>query len=201
MIRQFKCYKCNEITNYNQEDYDELLKSKIVVIAWREMIYYIKCNDCEKLNRVELQTFSTNKNIPKEELLNGKPLTIEEDFYLSLAGEFVKNNSKFVNEVLRQFVTINTALLAGTITFMNKEIINENFKIFVIFSFLISLVISFIGILPYSGNINFISPYIIKEFNKKLLNHKLKYLKLSAVVSGIGFLIIVVGMIYKIIKH
>lgn len=143
MKRKFKCYKCNKITEYDPKHYDDLLKSEIQILAWREMIYYIKCDYCGETNTVEVQTFSDpiNKKKGVEDVIDGKPLTKEQDFYLSLAGEFIKNNSKFVNEVLRQFITLNTALLAGTVTFINKEIINESYKIFVVFCFFISLVI------------------------------------------------------------
>lgn len=203
MKREFKCYKCDKITKYNQEDYDDLLKSEVLVVAWREMIYFIKCSNCREINRVDLQTFSDSMNKtekPPNKIINGKPLTKEEDFYLTLSEEFVKNNSKFVNDVLRQLITLNTALLAGTVTFINKEIINENFKIVVVFFFLIALIISFVGTMPYSGTISFTDPYRVKTFSENALDYKLKYIKISGFISGLGFLIIIIGMIVKLIK-
>lgn len=202
MKRQFRCYKCSEITKYDPKEYDDLLKSEILVVAWREMIYYIKCDHCQETNRVEVQTFSDqiDKKKGHEDIIDGKPLRKEEDFYLSLAGEFIKNNSKFVNEVLRQFITLNTALLAGTVTFINKEIINENYKIVVVFCFLISLIISFVGTIPYSGGVSFSDPHKVKTFSENALNYKLKFLKASGIISGIGFLVIIIGMIIKLTK-
>lgn len=102
---QFQCYSCNKITEYFPQVYEETTESQTTVVAWRILLYYIKCDNCGELNRLE---FMANRNKP-----NGvdapptlaKPPTIKEEFYLSLAGEFIKNNTKFVNEVLRQLST------------------------------------------------------------------------------------------------
>jgi len=131
---------------------------------------------------------------------SGKPPNIKEEFYLSLAGDFVKNNTKFVNEVLRQLVTLNTALLGGTIAFMNKDVIRQEFKIPIIICLLGGLVIAFKGIFPYSGKISFFNPLRVEVFNKDALDHKLRFIKQSGICSLIGFLLIIVALIFKMIS-
>jgi hypothetical protein len=150
-----------------------------------------------ELNRLE---FMANRNRPNgidAPPTLGMPPNIKEEFYLSLAGEFVKNNTKFVNEVLRQLVTLNTALLCGTIAFIHKDVIRQEFKIPIIICLLDGLVIAFKGILPYSGKISFFDPFRIETFNKNALEHKLKFIEQSGICSLIGFLLIIVALIIK----
>lgn len=54
--------------------------------------------------------------------------------------------------------------------------------------------------MPYSGKISFIDPYKVKTFNENAVNYKLKYLKFSGLISGIGFFLIIAGMINKLIR-
>lgn len=194
---QFKCYSCEKITNYFQSTYEEHIESDIVVVAWRVFNYYIKCNNCGELNRLE---FMANRNRPNgidAPPTSGMPPNIKEEFYLSLSGEFVKNNTKFVNEVLRQLVTLNTALLGGTIAFMNKDVIRQELKIPIIICLLGGLVIAFKGVFPYSGKISFFNPIRVEAFNNDALNHKLKFIEQSGKCSLIGFLLIIVALILK----
>jgi len=200
LLNQFKCYTCGELTEYVSQAYEETTEPQTMVVTWRELKYYIKCDKCGGLNKV---VFMANRNQPNgvdAPPTLGKPTTVKEDFYLSLAGEFVKNNTKFVNEVLRQLVTLNTALLAGTIAFMNKDVIREGFKIPIIICFLGGLVIAFKGVFPYSGNISFLNPVRNELFNKNALEHKLWYIKWSGISSLIGFLLIIFAGIIKILR-
>jgi hypothetical protein len=54
------------------------------------------------------------------EPLKGRPPTDEEIFYLEWAKESVKKNIENANAVLAQFLTLNTALIAGGAFFSNE---------------------------------------------------------------------------------
>jgi transcription elongation factor Elf1 len=191
---QFKCYSCGKITEYFRQTYEEPIESQTTVVLDRIFQYYIKCNNCGKLNSLE---FRARRNLPPT---LGKPPNIKEEFYLSLAGEFVKNNTKFVNEVLRQLITLNTALLGGTIAFMNKDVIRQEFKIPIIICLLGGLIIAFKGIFPYSGKISFFNPLRVEIFNKNALEHKLKFIEWSGICSLIAFLLIIIAAIIKMFR-
>lgn len=194
---QFKCYSCSKISEYFQQTYEEPIESETIIVAWRIFQYYIKCNNCGELNRLEFMANRDRPNGIDAPPTLGMPPNIKEEFYLSLAGEFVKNNTKFVNDVLRQLVTLNTALLGGTIAFMNKDVIREEFKILIIIPLLGALIIAFKGIFPYSGKISFFDPIRVEAFNKEVLDYKLNFIKWSGICSLIGFSLIIAAMIIK----
>ena len=132
-----------------------------------------------------------------EEVLAGKPVSEYDDFYLKLAKENIKENVNLANDILKQFITLCTALLGISLIF--EEILyNDIFKLFTIIAFFIGLLVALIGVLPFEKQIDILSPSEIKNYHKKALKHKLLYVWISSFSLVSGFGIIIAKLILKI---
>lgn len=124
--------------------------------------------------------------------------TNEDEFYLNWGKESLKNNIKLSNEILKQIITLSTALLGLTIIY-EKIVSVEILRIIVLLLFFISLVVSLLGVLPFEGTISLNSPTEIKEFKRKVLKHKRIYLWISGGGLTLGFAIIIGELITKLL--
>jgi hypothetical protein len=126
----------------------------------------------------------------------GRPPTEDEIFYSTWGRETVKNNITLCNDILKQLITISSALLGVTIIF--DTVVTENyFKILVVFSFFASIVLAFIGLLPYERTVRLDTPADIKMHKQKALKHKRCYLWTSAFTLVIGFAFIIAELLLK----
>lgn len=130
----------------------------------------------------------------------GKPVTDEDEFYVNWGKETLKNNITLANDILKQLITLSSALLGVSIIY-EHIVKGEFFKISVLLSFFISLIIALLGLLPYEKKVSLNSPSEIKNFKKKALKHKRLHLWISsiAIVVGFGLIIgeLIVNMIIK----
>ncbi|MCD8031147.1 MAG: hypothetical protein LUF85_10100 [Bacteroides sp.] len=124
----------------------------------------------------------------------GRPPTEEETFYLDWGRESLKNNIRLSNDILKQQITISSALLGVSLIF--QEILTTNsIKIAVVLSFFLSLIIAFIGLLPYERKVLLEVPAEIKSHKLKALRHKRYYLWTSALCLVVGFACIIAELI------
>lgn len=114
-------------------------------------------------------------------------VTDEDEFYVEWAKESVKNNLVFANDVLQRLVTLNGVLLAGSIAFYDERIIPSRWKPYVLACFLLSLVVSFLGMLPYEGKVDPRVPADIKRHKQRALKFKRFLLLASAFLLAAGF--------------
>lgn len=129
----------------------------------------------------------------------GRPPNQKEIFYLQWGLETLKNNIKLSNDILKQLLTLSSAMLGVSIIF-ETIIVTEWIKILVLLSFLLSLIVAFIGILPYERKVNLDSPNDIQKHKISALKHKRCYLWISASFLTIGFAAIVTELIVLILK-
>jgi hypothetical protein len=95
---------------------------------------------------------------PEERIVGEKP-TNEEVFYVAWGEEIVKRSPQFTNEVFRQLVTLNVALLGGSF-FLNIDPGGARTLLFALL--LPALLLSFLGMMPMIGKIPLGYPYQIK---------------------------------------
>lgn len=126
----------------------------------------------------------------------GKKPTEDDVFYTNWGQETMKNNITLCNDVLKQLITINSALLGISIIY-EYVIANKVLKVFVLLLFFISLVIAIIGILPYENKVELDVPNEIKKHKIKALKHKRCYLWVSAIAILVGFALILVELLFK----
>ena len=72
----------------------------------------------------------------------------DDEFYIAWGRETFKNNINYLNDVLRQFITLNATLLAGSVVLLNDKIVDSNFKFLILVMLLTSLITAIIGIMP-----------------------------------------------------
>lgn len=126
----------------------------------------------------------------------GHQPTEEEIFYTTWGQETVKNNITLCNDILKQLITISSALLGVSIIY-DHIVSNETMKIIVLLSFFISLIVAFIGLLPYENKVRLDTPEDIKTHKRNALKHKRHYLWVSAMTIVIGFALILGELIIK----
>lgn len=140
-----------------------------------------------------------NKENETEEVLQGEPVTDTDNFYFDWVNESIKENVKLANDILRQIITLSTALLGVSIIF-EKIVMHETLRLFVIVFFFGGLIISFFGVLPYQKTIDTLSPSDIKKFQSDALKHKLKYVWIASICIVLGFAIIIAELIYQVLN-
>lgn len=109
--------------------------------------------------------------------------------------ETLKNNINFLNEVLRQLVSLNVALLGGSVIFLNDTFMNSTFKVFVILVFLLSLMFSFVGIMPYGRSVDLRVAEDIRKHKRFVLTFKLYFTGTAGILLGAGFILALIGIL------
>lgn len=135
----------------------------------------------------------------KEEVLQGEPVSDVDQFYIKWGKESIKENISLANGILKQLITLCTALLGVSIIF--DEILTHEFLRFsVVCFFFLGLIISFFGVLPFKRKIDILSPSTIREYHQKALKHKLIHLWIASAAIVIGFAVIIAELLVSVIK-
>lgn len=119
----------------------------------------------------------------------------DDEFYISWGRETLKNNINFLNEVLRQLVSLNVALLGGSIIFLNDTFMDSTFKGLVILVFLLSLMFSFAGIMPYGRSVDLRVAEDIRKHKRFVLTLKLYFTGTAGILLGTGFILALIGIL------
>jgi hypothetical protein len=127
----------------------------------------------------------------------GRPPSEDELFYIAWARESLKNNINLCNDILKQTISIGSALLGMTLIF--DKVISESWKIPVIFVSIVSLIVAFAGVFPFRSEVHIDNPEEIKIHKEKTLKRKRIYLIVSAGFLLMGFLVIAGSLIYKLV--
>ena len=98
--------------------------------------------------------------------------TSEDLFYIRWGRETRRDNIAVLNNVLRQFITLDTALLAALIAFFDKIEICKWIKVLSCVLLMFSLAMALLGIIPRSSHIDLRQPDLIKAHKDKVLTWK-----------------------------
>jgi hypothetical protein len=82
----------------------------------------------------------------------------------------------------------------GGVIFLNKSVISEYLIVPILVLFLLSLALSFKGLLPYQADVDLDSPTEIDSHKSQALTHKLKYIQGSAISFFLGLFVAVIGV-------
>jgi len=132
---------------------------------------------------------------PEKKTLSGAKLSESDKFYLSWGYESQKNNIKIVNDVLRQLITLNSAMIAGSIALLKSNLIGEQYTKAIILLFFVSLVTSFWGVFPFEGSFDIRRIDQIRKHKKRALKVKVTYMTVSGVLMVTGFAIAIFSVI------
>jgi len=130
-------------------------------------------------------------------MVSGRPPSDEELLYIQWVRETLKNNINLANDVLKQLLTLNTALLGGSVLFLAQNMMPGFIRFFAILSFFAALIVSFLGVLPYEAHLDIKNVMAIRNHKKRTLDHKRKFLWGSALCSALGFGIVIAGLLIK----
>jgi hypothetical protein len=126
-----------------------------------------------------------------------EPATIpseEESFYLALGEEITKRSLPFTNEVLRQMVTLSTAMAGGGAAFLNEPLITLTYKIPAVVFFLLALAAALVGVFPFVSTMDRNCPAEVKATVSRAVWFKLGCLCGSAIFSIVGLIAVVAGL-------
>ena len=115
----------------------------------------------------------------------------EEDLILwGWAKDTLKNSISLVNKILGVILTLNAALLTVSV-FFDKDILPQKEKLIVLLAFIISLIISLIGLIMYEGNVQLDTPASIKQHKAAALKYKKGFVigSITSLLVGLGFII------------
>lgn len=131
----------------------------------------------------------------EQRVLPAMRATDEEKFYIEWGRETLKNNLTFANEILRQLVTLNATLLGGSIAFLSDNVIDATLKTVIICFFLLSLIVSFVGIMPYESSVDLRIPAEIRQNRQLALKWKRRYLWTAGGLLALGFGVATVALL------
>jgi len=126
-----------------------------------------------------------------------KKPTPEETFYADWARESIRHNLDLANDILRQLITLNTALLGGSVLFLDEHLVPSPLRFLAILSFLVALILSFLGVLPYEGQVDIRNITAVREHKQKAFRHKHAFLWYSAFGMALGFGFAIAGLLIK----
>lgn len=127
----------------------------------------------------------------------GSPATPEEIFYSSYGDDLAKDAMPFVNQTLRQFVTLSSAFIGGVAAFYDKKIVDAKFSLAVIVCMLVCLAASVLGMLPIGGSVQRCAPYEIKRQVESGLAYKTNILRVAAFFFFLAVTALLVGLLAK----
>lgn len=130
-------------------------------------------------------------------MVSGRPPSDEDLFYTQWARETLKSSINLANDVLKQLLTLSTALLGGSVLFLAENMMPGLLRFLAILSFFAALIVSFLGVLPYEAHLDIKNVTAIRNHKQRTLDHKRKYLWGSALCSALGFGIVIAGLLIK----
>ena len=128
---------------------------------------------------------------------SGNALSEEDEFYLRWGYESLKSNLQLSNEVLKQLVTLSAAFLGSGTYFLHNGAMPAPLVALTLSLLLVSLVVSLLGVLPYSGIVDLNAPGKIKEHKESALKSKRRHILFSAVPLILALLLAGVSVTIK----
>lgn len=128
----------------------------------------------------------------KKPIIIGKKPSEDDEFYIVWGRETLKNGITLQNDLLKQILTLNTALISVSIFYEKLFKGCEGLFCLFILSFLVSLAISLVGIFPNSSGIDLDSPSEIKTHKQQVFIHKQNLVKYAFIFITIGFSVILI---------
>jgi hypothetical protein len=118
--------------------------------------------------------------------VRGTPPSEEEMFYFSWGQEAYKDRLKLLGETLRQLLTLNATLLAGSLILLDSTKVPPDAVKVVSASFFLSLAASFIGIIPFRGRLDPSDPQEMKAFVEGMVSRRWQCVLAASIFFIIG---------------
>ncbi len=130
------------------------------------------------------------------EVIQGEEPTGEELFYKKWGWQTLQENIKVQNDVLKIFITLDTAILVAYLGFYDKFSICLWIKILLFALVTTSLLSSIVGIFPKPIKVNLNMPYEIKTYKEKRSRFKSTCLIISIISLILSIFIFFIALFY-----
>jgi hypothetical protein len=127
----------------------------------------------------------------------GVKATPENAELFKLGKRMIEGSIETVQDTLRQLLTLSTALLGGSIAFMNEQLTPLGFKAVCVLFFMATVGISFYGTMPYSAGLVPNIPESVRETRDRALESKTAKLRLAGGSLLLGFAVAVLGIVWR----
>lgn len=114
-----------------------------------------------------------------------------------LGRKMIEGSIEAVQDMLKQLLTLATALLGGSIAFTSDQLMPFPFKAVIVASFLLTVGISIWGMMPYGADLCPNLPQTVREARDKSLDWKMKRLQWAGFFLVAGFFVAFVGLLVR----
>jgi hypothetical protein len=136
-------------------------------------------------------------SLADEEILEGRPPSEEEKFYLQWGRETFKRNLAFANDLLRALITLTAALLAGTVGLLSETVVHPAFRVIVTGLLLLSLTAALVGAFPYRADVDLRVPALIRLHKENAQRVKLRWLARAGTLLGVAGAAAIAGLVAR----
>jgi len=143
----------------------------------------------------ERRNVSITEEPSDQKIKLGKWPDPEDVFFFELGEEIFKRNIPFLNEILKQLVTMSIALSGGSLMFLDKSVCDPTLKLAASVMFFVALISSFVGVLPYRDSVRRSDPDAIKENVKKATEWKNGFVWAASIFIGLGLILAFFGVL------
>ena len=126
------------------------------------------------------------KELPPAQGVKADP---DDLFYIEWARETKKKNIAVATDALQRLVTLNCALLGGSLALYSSGILPKWIQPVVILLFFLSLLCSVYGMIPQLRDVDSNDPAAIRDRKDKTLNEKVWVLRAASFFLIVGFLV------------
>jgi hypothetical protein len=126
-------------------------------------------------------------------MIKGKRPSEEDIFYKKWGWETLKENIGIMDSVLKQFISLNIAVLSLYSGFYERIIMDPRIKISLFILFVISFVSSIWGVIPFSSIVNLNNPQEVKRYKHKKFKFKQRCIFVTALMFFLGFTIFLIS--------
>jgi hypothetical protein len=130
------------------------------------------------------------------EVLQGEPLSAEENYYLDWVDDAPRLNQALLTDVLGKLLTLAVALAGGAAAFLRAELIAPGFHVTAAGLFLAAAAFALHGVYPREYRVAY-AVEAIKDHKRALLRAKRRDLLMAAGCVGAGIFAAVLGLLLK----
>ena len=127
-------------------------------------------------------------------VLSGRGLSAREQLDLNTINDIVRTDLDHLYEVTRHLTTLASVMLGGGLVFLDPSLLNVGWKNAVSMAFLIALVISAYGLLPFSRQIDLGDLDAVRGYLNDARAHRLQLVRAGCAFLLLGFLLALIGM-------
>jgi hypothetical protein len=124
----------------------------------------------------------------------------EDDFALQWGRETLKDTIPRLDAALQRLITLDTALLGGSIFFVSSDILPHGFRLSAMFAFLASLAVAFYGSQLVGQNLALGDPDAIRSMKAQITTHRYGWLRWASWLLWTGLFFATLGSLFRVVS-